>query len=1053
MSQADVHEAPRRRWHRLAHDAGSGLATLPGPVCFVLGAGASISSKCPTTAEVDRKLRELTRSRFPGRFVRDVLHHFSQTQVQLQLAPLFAHANPYIGYLSLAALGRHRRVHVLNLNWDPMLKRACDELGVASVSFDLRSPPSIEEVAKQLADDSGLLIAHVHGRLGEECRYEQLSTLKFDTAEKDLIAAQFFAHPRVFIGASLLGDSDLKELLWNDDGSIAPTWYFGRPVDLEAEDELRATLPHRTTIALDCDVEFDDLLVIVLGQVAQYRWDDFRADREPIPLEGFSRIAWPRGQIMRPVLSRRICPLVGSTRIGKSTVAHLLAYLKLLWYLDDPRKGDVRTFRGPQQTVAALSSLESDSQSVLVLEDVFGATRFDDNPTLRQELARVSVEAQKATVILTSRLDRWHDADAIGSGLESQIEPTGQWYRRTRLRQFAREIGARERPALIDALIEAINDDRLHTPAQIADEVQGVARTPAAEVEEKRHVLEQADELASLCTLVRLSEFHSEPVTTSGVERQFGLRFDEIPSAKAFLHDFSIDGEQCLRLGHPEDLEAVDRYLEQLGPHHVTSKLTGLAAGSFEGALQRWSTVRGAERGDFEPVLQAPAHVVSDVAGDLLRVGWSDERVMELLIKIDYDQWALLDLAYELVRLWSRVRASPLGPRLLERILDDRIARGAYAVLEACLYLPHTAAGEIWDTLRNRLWQLLKDPLATQEVALAVDALLWRPPPAKHSVDDWLARVESRFGETDAAWALWRFAAAYHPAGARSRIAHSVFAVDRVLKWSEQQAEFGAWLVAWHFAHQSRARAVLARQSWVDKDFLCRGTYPEREGDGSEDVERLVQSLVRFPGTAPWAIHVACNIMSNPSAAPVTADVISIARAAFGSASPAATGVISAVATYESAATFGPEIKRYFAERRSRDALLRSLSEGIDALGTVVVPPRFVFSLKPELIYALTDLKFPRLEELANEIGLAAPLVATLLPEVRRRVPELVAAGYDRRRVEAAVTRGERGDLDRWEEAAAARPAADGPFDPFRHLLELATLAETVPSEETGTLF
>ena len=1036
-----------RRWHRDAYAAGVAFVHTPGPIAFVLGAGASVSSECPKTTVVDEILSELI-LRWPGRTVREVLYRVDQAQIQTRLAPLFEGASPYIGYLSLAALGRRRRVHVLNLNWDPMIERACRLLGVPCLAFDLKRSPSQEEIQRALPEDGGVLVAHVHGRLGEECRYDYLTTLKLDATEKAFVRRYFSPHPRVFAGVSLLGDSDLVDLLWNEDAP-APTWYFGRGPDDAAVADLRQVLPHRAEIVVGEDIDFDDLMVILLGRVANFIWDDFRRGREAIYLPSFSQIAWPKKTILRPFLTARICPLVNGTRTGKSTVAHLLAYLKTLWLDDVPSDECVRTFKGARQTVAALSPLTAADSGVLVLEDVFGTTRFDDNPTLLAEVERVARAAPRITMILSSRLDRWQEAERpAGPSVAGRTwQPRDKWYAKERLIQFTKVVAPGD-----SSLIEAIDLDRLRTPAQIADATRGLERTPEAQVEEKLHVLERSEELALVATLVRLARFRSEPVTSAFIATRLGRTIDDIPFARAFIHDFPFESGRCLTLSHDEDVEAVDRYLTARVGDAVAIDVIALLGVDVADAIARWATIQAAERGEVEAVMRAPAAVIIDVAPDILRAGWRNEQVVERLIAAPYDQWSLLDLAYELVRLWSRIGSSAHGQRLLDRILDDRTARGAYAVLEACLYLPHTASDEIWSRLNSRLWQLLDDAAAAEEVALAVDALLWRPPPPRRPAVQWLRAAEQKITTSDRRYGLWRFVAAYHPGGAREMIGHRTLVTDTTVGLDDEQHEFAAGLVAWHFIHQSRARALLSRQPWVDKDFLCRSTYQSRQGEGADDVERLVRSLARQPFTAPWAFHVVCNIMSNPSAAPITGEIIEVASEALAASPPGHAGVVSAAATYESARTFERELQGYFAEAASREALLDALAGGMLIDDTIVAPPRFVYALQPEVIYDICGVDWPALDALIADTTRGL-LVPTLMNEVRRHVPGLLAAGHEPSRVRAARQRLERGDLRNCERGAQQRQPAGGGGDAFFQLLEFAVRIESVPSEDDGRLF
>src|SRR5262245_15986521 len=119
--------------HFIASEPKDGLR----PLTFFIGAGASLSSGGPLTSDVEDALLEENPDRFPDR---DTLyahvHDVSMERKRRSIRHRFEFMRPYIGYLCLARLGQRRQVVVVSLNWDMMVERACDMLGVPCHRFD-----------------------------------------------------------------------------------------------------------------------------------------------------------------------------------------------------------------------------------------------------------------------------------------------------------------------------------------------------------------------------------------------------------------------------------------------------------------------------------------------------------------------------------------------------------------------------------------------------------------------------------------------------------------------------------------------------------------------------------------------------------------------------------------------------------------------------------------------------------------------------------------------------------------------------------------------------
>ena len=213
----------------------------------MLGAGSSVSSGAPTTADVHAALEAATRGRADGDSLREFLHEIRETERQRILGPLFEGIAPHFGYRLLAALGREKHCAVLNLNWDPLLQMACDAAGVNCVSFDLAYPRDRQKIGT-LPPGPGVVCAHAHGRLGESCRYSFVETRAFNTPERRFIKKHFWDHLLVICGTSLRGDTDVAALLaeFATKPRAQGLWPFSRD-GLDSAEGARRAFAERTT--------------------------------------------------------------------------------------------------------------------------------------------------------------------------------------------------------------------------------------------------------------------------------------------------------------------------------------------------------------------------------------------------------------------------------------------------------------------------------------------------------------------------------------------------------------------------------------------------------------------------------------------------------------------------------------------------------------------------------------------------------------------------------------------------------------------------------------
>lgn len=252
----------------MAAELGGVVGRSERPICFVLGAGCSLASGAPTTHAVDRALRDATRTRFEGLELRDAIHSLPEHEKQDILRPLFRAVKPSQGYFALAALGRYRLITVINLNWDLALARACDLSGIPHEVRDINRLPR----GNWQPFEHGVVDLHVHGVIGEECRYGRLETLTFSKTETTWLLQHGLAYTTVILGASLSNETDMAMAFaeWAQKAAgrrpTASQWFFVRSeADDHATDKLRRLNTHAQpmTYVRDPKIDFDTVTTLL----------------------------------------------------------------------------------------------------------------------------------------------------------------------------------------------------------------------------------------------------------------------------------------------------------------------------------------------------------------------------------------------------------------------------------------------------------------------------------------------------------------------------------------------------------------------------------------------------------------------------------------------------------------------------------------------------------------------------------------------------------------------------------------------------------------------
>ncbi|MYE24919.1 MAG: hypothetical protein F4Y01_13420, partial [Gammaproteobacteria bacterium] len=213
-------------WCHHAETLGTYARSGQAPLAFLVGAGCSLSSGCPSLTGAEEVLANM-----PAQQRGDLSaeYRLSPEETRRQLTRLFHDASPNLGYYCLASLGQRCKTLVLNLNWDDMVERAAGALRIPCLSYDIADDPT--EIASAWGElDAGLLILHIHGKLNGSVRYTRNQTLHITPEQQSLIDSVLVADRLISLGASLRNDHDVNAMLRNTD-TPDPGYYFNRADD------------------------------------------------------------------------------------------------------------------------------------------------------------------------------------------------------------------------------------------------------------------------------------------------------------------------------------------------------------------------------------------------------------------------------------------------------------------------------------------------------------------------------------------------------------------------------------------------------------------------------------------------------------------------------------------------------------------------------------------------------------------------------------------------------------------------------------------------------
>lgn len=1013
------------------------MAAHQRPLTFVLGAGATLSSGAPTTPAVHAKLEKATQMRL-GALIRERLHMIVDEEVRDQLQPLFEHVVPNTGYRVLAALGRDRRINIINLNWDDAAERACRDAGVSCAVFDPLDGPTLIQVEATLPPAAGVLIVHVHGTLANRPRYSLLETLPNQPALWAAIRP-LLGTTTIICGASLAGDSDVDDVvkrLSGVDSSGPPVWMFAR----SANEPRVVDFPAQWTRVFSHDVDFDELVAVIAEEVwgsrgvVDARWDDLVRRIPQVWLPRSTNLVELNARTRRALFDARVGALVARPHAGKTVGALRLAHLRLLIEAPD---AELRLSLDQQDSAAELSLAATQEGIVLFIDDPFGQSRPSDNPRVVDYLAALASYGDSWAYV-SSRDSNWTryagPLQAPVDGLAVASRQPEQWYEHKDLLRLAGGTAFASRAR------RAVHAEQATTPPEVIEAGRrGRVLSPAERLKDARAMLEQDRLLAAACVLVRLQELRSAPVPDAELAAIIGADPHALPGAQALLYAYEMDGRTYWAFVHPTGRQVTDGYLVD---HHeeVERQLLGgpVVPIWVRRHLNGWRLQHGLMT-DVHDALGTEALAPGDWLTERLATS-PTERLLREIAELSIDEWATIELAYELVRMWDGIEEMPGAEMLLRSILGRPM--GTYAVLEGCLYYQLGADDELWAQVSARLWELNRDPSATFERLLALDAVLWRDP--RHEpVRAWAKRALDNLGADQPAFAFVRFAAGYHPDGMASLGAEGAVRRDAHLTWSEAQAQVAARLVAWHFAHQSRARAMLHRYTHHEKQWLCQTTY---SGDvtTSPAALTLARGLLGFESTVGWCFHLLCNLAAVSGLDLADVETRDIAEEALRKACRSDSGVISAALAYQPADAFRDQLRARAEDLDESDCYLDALSTGVIAGETRVGPPRFRYIHDPSMVLKTLALDPNDLDP--RLAGLAPSALAERLWRAAARVMSSADLGQ-RREVAHRIGCVERGDLRTLTHHARGGHSGD----PFEAIVE--NWRKTIPSDGPENLF
>lgn len=979
------------------------------PLCFIIGAGASLSSGGPTTTRVEEAL--LGYNHFDGvEQLRAKVHDLTEKMKSGAIVPLFKDFAPYLGYYALASIAHRRRVLVLNLNWDMAVERACELVGVKYASADIRE---VKKIRQALSDPAVQLICvHLHGTLeNEQLRFGRLETLSFSNQQTKLLQHDFLTHPIVIIGATLRGDADMVSLLQQitrDNRDVNPVWLLTRDESVLRDGELRRMLIARKSepnTVHDESLDFDRAMVWINAELSGFTLQSFIAAGELIEMPDYNEVILPRPDVLRPHLDKSTIILQGEPRLGKTTIANFLAFF-FHSLQPDPCREDPATGRSirpycatrPRACASTLAGVRR-PDAVIVLEDPFGDTeRFEPNPKFLRALHTRRSRGGAGRTIVTTRPSTWNDGLKEWAGKQRQralfdgngvpenigmVTEADEWYAMEDLKRLV--------PPERHDVAQRVRQGDLNTPARVKDELAGetgfAADRKRVVVQEKVETLRRyGANVQRVAALLRLQEMSSHPRTWDRICEDAALLEPQDLKSRlsSFVRFIEWDQREYARLKHPTYVEAVDVLLDEPRSSLLADlRNVALYVPWVATALRIRTAIRAAEQArGADSVATLSEDEIAEWAPTFLAVSAQPENLEPLSPRMDL--LALRDYVYEVVRLWEHLQESEAARKYLNDLLADRNRQGVYAVLEAALYLQFMTDAEIWSRLETEFWNLFaergKHP---KDIALVFDALLWRdaPEPRLLHAADWVRRMLRNADPTDQVRGALAFSLVFHANEARAYLQDAdadALTLDLLRTLNADQAKMFCWMLEWHFLHECRDRALVQRRAQLLDEFerYLRRTPAEHEASPGD------RALMR----------VACEKLADlghPGAAFLLAMRVSAIRGDLGMgaemrklltrAKPDDLHVILAMMTFSKLpADVIPDARAFFSRPASREALLDAFAHGVELDGVRIQWPRFDACRDAFAVMDMLHVRWPEIDRLGPPLHERAAFVGWL---------------------------------------------------------------------------
>lgn len=696
-------------------------------------------------------------------------------------------------------------------------------------------------------------------------------------------------------------------------------------------------------------------------------------------------IALPRPELMRSVLAESVVWLIGPPKIGKTLIAHYLAYVHALGKVTADMADLILTFEGTGDSAIGVDFIMEASlgpTAVVIFDNPLGVTEARDAGTFVTQLSRLRTARRDLNIILTSRTAPYFAVrtELNDRNLGASTPATfGEWYDPDALLlRYAPEVRDLDHDLVVQlgcpALIAEYRDHGV-LPGSKRERAAARRRYGSASDDitlDKLNVLESREILAAAAMVLRLQEYAFSLPSSEDIASLLDVPLTAIGDLGLVASRFQFDGEERLQFEHATTREAAELLLTAEIDAGLP-RLAGLIASGrspwLQHSLDLWRAERAAATASWTSLRALDEVLIAAVAPQILAVSQGASEAIDLVSGLEIDAWTAQDIAYELAANWSHYSAYHAAQELANQLAEDRHASGAYALLEAVLYVRGNEVAELWG-LVDRAFATLQSQSApwNRELLLAVDALAWRFAPEWHRETGWVSRFLNELAVEDDGWALVRFLRGYHPDGLQSLADWSDSLAAAVRRdgnhqWTKGQGEVGLWLLQWHFVHQCRARAQLAHQPWVTQEYLCRSFHPavvrsDRDQSTAELIRAVSSVRQRDSG---WGFFLAENVRAIDAASfgQLSFDE---ARDSLMTALPGDTGVLSAVLTYAPEELYPDLVRRHFESEEARSHLFGALVDGLVVDGVRLLEPRFAYRRSLANIYRACGIDWPSLK-------------------------------------------------------------------------------------------